>query len=285
MTHEFDSVNWLGFYCEIPCDWEISRHGIKDTVGSLSFIDKYQQRMQFGWTLCTSRPDVKRIFDDFIARDKVAHPDCIVQPFFKIKQWQVYRRLVGQTVMSRGGMYDSNSKYWLDCIIMWPKGVDETLERKLFEKSMVSLPDASTKVIRAFHCDLKISARWKLNATIIKPADSTFTFASLNDTCTIRRIGMTDAWFTGDCKAFLVKELGQIRGTFSTGRFGNHEGVFFVGKDRVFHPRWLLGHRRIRKDQVVYCAIEKALYHVSSLTYPKRQFENSEIRLTCCKGI
>ncbi len=284
MQNTATHIDWLGFHCEVPLDWEISKHGIKPAIGSLTFVDRYQQRMQLGWTKCSKKPDTKRIFDDFIARDTTSFPDAVLEPFFKIKQWQVYRRVMGTAMVTRGGFFDAKNNYWIDCIIMWPHGVDQTLERQIFESISAGNKNQTTVLYKAFHCSFTVNKDWLLTETDIKPADATFTFTYDNSRCVVRRIGMTDAWFDGDEESFLRKEIGAIRGRFFRERHNNHECTLFCGKERVFHPRWMVGQRIVRNDRIMICPSEKSLYHVHSMAYPKRMFDHTDVAIACCQG-
>jgi len=284
MRSDLQTIEWLGMQIHVPADWEIVRHSVNQHAGSLIMVDRRRQRMQLSWTECASPPDEKRIFEDFRSRDLKENPGCKLEDVFQCGPFTCYRRITGPFVVTRAGMYDRRWRRWVDVAIPWPEGREEALEGRILESFRTAQRDAKTMRWRAFRLDFLLPSQWRLCAADVRPGRVTMSFEHDGITAAVTRVGAVDGWFDGHLDHYLKKQVDNAVGTYTISKRGQHEACVFTGKERRFHPRWLMGRRRVRSDIAWHCPDSKALYQVMIMGRAGADMLVDMVQVNCCGG-
>lgn len=278
------TIEWLGMRLIVPDDWEIVRHAVDVSAGSILMIDRRRQRLQWSWTACAKPPDEKTIFDDFKNRDRVELPECVLTDLYKCGQFSVYRRTSDNIEITRAGTFDKRLKMWIDIVIPWPDGYQSDSERRILESYRGARSDAHGIRWCAFKLDYISPKGWKLTEAEIKPGRAAMYFEKDHNRAMVARIGAVDAWFDGHLENFLLKQVTDATGTCKVGLKGNHESCLFSGWERRFSFRWLVGLRRKRLDSVWHCPESQAMYHVMTSGYENTLVHPDTFPVQCCKS-
>ncbi len=277
-----NEIEWLGMRFCVPPDWEIVRHSPSGKSGSLVFVDRRRQRMQLSWTECPSRPDTVRIFEDFRARDRAEVPDCTLGEIFKRKQWKGYRRGSDGNVLTRCGLYDRKNCRWVDLVLLWGSQPDEKLEAQILDSFCTHCPVLRPMRWQAFRLDMESPPLWELETAEVKPGRVSMAFRHKTARASVTRLGAPDAWFDGHVENFLRRQVGDVEGRFGIRTKEGHEACTFVGKERHFHLRWLVGRRHVRSDVAWHCPQCHAVFQVMTMAPGKVTVKPEDFTVNCC---
>jgi hypothetical protein len=278
-------IDWLGIQLRVPREWEIVRHSSNAKAGTLIFIDRRTQRMQVSWTECLRKPDISQIFSDFRSRDVKQEPECTQSEIFKHRKWTCYRRTAGTKQLTRCGIYDKKGRRWIDLILPWSDAVDEELEKSILENFYSRAPDSKKGLRwRAFNMDFTSPAQWELKSAEAKFALVSFVFEKGGARATVSRYGAPETWYDGHLEHFLKKNVGDVKGAYGLRMHGAHEACTFKGRERRFHPRWMVGKRKKRNDIAWHCPSSRAVFQIMTMSSSKADVSPGEFAVHCCRG-
>ncbi|MBD3422530.1 MAG: hypothetical protein GF398_20635 [Chitinivibrionales bacterium] len=278
---EYKATQWLGLYFHTPLEWEIVRHGSKQDLGRLVFIDRRNQRMQLTWTACSGKPDVTRIFEDYRSKDREQYPECELSKAFRVAKWYGYHRTVDSKMVTRAAYFDKLYNRWLDVVLVWPDGYNQQTA-DLFFKSFKTVGSRNGVMTwQAFETHFTVPAQWRLTSTEIIPARCTFTFEQDKDQLVVCRHAMAKAWFDGDLEKYVRSRSSYYRGSYSIGSVNNHEAAIFRGNERRLSIRWFAGNRYRRHALSWYCKAQEIVYSIETRFVGRKPVDPQLVKLFC----
>jgi hypothetical protein len=297
------TVAWLGLRLGVPGDWQVVRHGLSPSRGSLTLIDRYRQRMELGWRQCNNEPDLDHMIGDDRARQLQQHPDAHIEDLEPVADWRGTTRLFDDSghAVTRAVRFDAATSRLLEAVIVTAEGPEDlALVPELLEGVEVEAPATRATHWRAFDVEVRTPGpSWRLVSTQVKPADVTLRYAvyvpaeeaprkrppvqrsvagalllppapserSTGEEATIRRMGMASTWWDGNGASFLRRHGGGVPLAI---RETPHDGRFITVADAVEPgPRLkrMLGRLRRRQQAVWHCKACNAVYHVDVLSW------------------
>lgn len=282
------TIQWLGIRFAAPRDWQVVRHGLSPKRGSLILVDRYRQRLTLTWTHTDKQPDLDRLAEDYRARLLEKNSGACVEPMTGIARWAgVQRRLSrGRVAVTEAMRYDAATARLLEAQVVGDpddRRDPEVLRGILSSIEAVEPIDAITRM-RAFDLDVTVPKDWRLAAAEVKPAAVTLRFTELErgdaahptkQELIVRRRGMADAWWAGehddpmrligaDAKGANLREQDPSLG-------GEHRTTRAVGVEAGPAAKRVLGLLRRREDAVWHDRRANAVFHVTLLSWPKRE--------------
>ena len=278
--HAFQTIEWLDMRLAAPADWEIVRHSVRPERGRLALVDRRHQRMLLSWVACTS-PDLDQAFDDYRSRGREEDPEARFEDFTGPGRWRGLRRRGKRGVLTMTGQYDARLGRWIEMVLDWPDGFDAALERAVLQRFAVTDPAGPARW-RAFQINLESPREWRLSKADVRPADVTFTLVRGGDTITVRRAGMTEAWFGGDLESLVRLHVGDVPMQTSERTVGGHAALFAESRERQPRLRSLLVRPQRRRDLAWMCPESHAVFEITTLTRGREPLDPETLRVECC---
>jgi hypothetical protein len=286
-TGTIHTVEWLGLRLLVPADWEIVRHAVNPQRGRLVWVDRRHQRLQLSWAQSQTAPDPDRLFADYQARDRQADADATFERLPADTGWAGYRWLTGKPPLTRAGRFDRARHRWIELVIAWPTGYDETLETGLLRSFDTADPRDERVRWRAFGLDVQTGRDWELSAAVVNPADVSLRFRCGRSEAVARRLGMPHIWYNNDPERFLTAELTPKKGPppelkFAATSHRDHRGCRCDSLEPGQRAGRLLGRLRQRRDLVWECGRAHAVFQLTTFSPPKTPVQPAEFVIRCC---
>ena len=204
---QHETIYWLGLRLEVPCDWQIVRHGLSPERGRLTFTDRFAERLDLTWRKVDHDPNVELMVRDQRMRDEHKLSD-VQTANVRIAGWYAYRLQSNSETLVRAARYDSAAGRMLEALlVIEPKRGRSTkvTEQLLNAVRCVPTEDARQR-LRAFDIDLRLPETLRLCRATVEPANVVFEFeatdthpdrARLRASAVVRRMGMANAWYRG----------------------------------------------------------------------------------------
>ncbi|MCC7147091.1 MAG: hypothetical protein IT443_11655 [Phycisphaeraceae bacterium] len=279
--HPWQQVVWLGMSLRVPADWEILRHSVRDDRGRLVFADQRHGRLLLSWGKCAAPPDIKRMFEDYRARDLKedsqsrftdfqGHPFAAnATPASHLAGWMGYRRqrqdqLHNEECLTRAGRHDDIHARWVEAVLPWPNGLDPAIEQQVLSGFAVLDDRQGPAHWRAFGLELISPPGWRLKEATIKPAEAVLRFTDRRRQAIIRRLGAVDAWYDGDAQRYLKRQLDVASLQITPTQYQGAAAVLAKAKEPAKGWRRLIGAKTTRLDLVWSNLPAGSLYHVTT---------------------
>lgn len=279
---EMQTIEWLGMRLRVPRRWEIVRHSVRPERGRLTLVDRRHQRLQLSWAALERPPDFRRTFSDYRAREQEKDERRRFVDLPARAGWRGFRRTGPGEALSRAGRYLKELGRWVEIVLVWPDGVEPSLERRVLESFEAEVLNGKPIRWRAFGLDVKTPAGWTLVDATVKPADSQLAFREGRRSGDVRRLGAADAWFDGNLSQWIQKEAGSEQTSLSPAHVRGHDACLAEGFDeRGLLPRLRWGRDR-RLDLVWHCPNRQALFQVTTRGPAKSLVRPDAFVVRCC---
>jgi hypothetical protein len=291
---QHEIIHWLGLRLEVPCDWQIVRHGLSSERGRLTFTDRFAERLDLSWRHLEGDPDVEHMVSDQRARDERELPDCQISAV-RISGWHGYQRSSAGESLVRAARYDAQSKRLIEALlIVEPKlGRSTRVNEQLLNGIRCVAAVEHQQRLCAFDIDVTFPDQLRLCRATVEPASVTFSFEA-NDasdrgktraSAVIRRMGMASSWYRGNALRLIERESPRVEfGKMREIRVNTHTAGYAEGDaSRARVLRWI-GRGMHRRSMLWHCEAENAVYHVATTSYDRAPLHPEALRLECCKG-
>ncbi len=276
------TIEWLDMRMEVPEDWEIVRHSVRRRQGRLVLVDRRQQRMQVSWVDVAKRPDLERVISDYKARDKAEDAKTTFRGISCQGNWRGFRRIRGETALTRVGWHHEKSGRWIELSIFWPTGVEEALETGILKGFEPSGSEEKTTRVQAFGIALETDQGWTLSEAEVKPAAVKLTLRRGAEEATVRRLGMVESWFKGDLEGFLKHEMGGEETDLRKVIWNGHEAHRGEGRLKGSWMSGVLGLRGKRSDLAWVCPQVHSLFQVTIAGRGSERTAPEAMNVRCC---
>ncbi|MEX0887607.1 MAG: hypothetical protein WD009_14340, partial [Phycisphaeraceae bacterium] len=288
----------MGLRLTVPAEWEIVRHGTRPEQGSLSLVDRRQQRLQVRWRDLDREPDLAQMIADHRARQLERDADAVFYPFEPIAGWRGLRRRVeAGHIMTRALRYDPSTARLLEAVVLNPEA-DEAgdevgneagneagsgVTALLTRIEIVCRGQEATRW-RAFDLEVESPPGWRLDQVQVNPADTSLRFKPrgkdghkqrnaaglevVGPELVVRRMGMARNWYEGP-EALMRKALGRdVDFEMAAAHHPPHSAVRATSREPGTPLQRWAGRLRSREDVVWQCERENAVYQVTRLSPP-----------------
>lgn len=288
------SIHWLGLRLSVPEEWQVVRHSLSPARGRLTLVDRYRQRLELNWTRCEREPDVERMLSDDRARQLEHQPDARLESL-EAGDWRGTTRVFDESgqAVTRAVRYDAGTGRLLEAVVITTAGPEDLAEagELLASIAVESKAEEATRW-RAFDLDVTTpGGEWRLASTEVKPADVTLAFRQFRGVgdesdkptgaeATVRRMGMADAWWTGDAARFLRQSWRGAPEVEQT-RAGGRTVTRAAGVEPGPRLKRMLGLLREREEAVWPCERCNAVYHVRVLSWRKAAVSVDGFTVAC----
>jgi hypothetical protein len=293
---QHETIYWLGLRLEVPCDWQIVRHGLSSARGRLTFTDRFAERLDLSWRHLDHDPDVEHMVRDQRARDDRELPDCQTADV-RISGWHGYQRSGAGESLVRAARYDAAAHRLLEALlIIEPKqGRSTKVTEQLLNAVRSVAAENHRQRLRAFDIDVTLPENLRLSRASVEPANIVFEFedtdkkhpdrARVLASVVVRRMGMASSWYRGNALRLIERESPRIRfGPMRDICVNSHVAGYAEGDaSRARVLRWL-GRGMSRRALLWHCEAENAVYHVATTSYDRAPLHPEALQLECCKG-
>lgn len=291
-------VAWMGLQLNTPADWEIIAHSIDRKRGSLTFIDRRRQRMLLSWARTSQPIDLNRSMQDYKSRDQLDDKSVKIIDLRNNGFIGYFRSSAeaAHSSLTRLARQHSKRRLWVELTLDWPWGRDEWVERAIMESFTFENdpPDAMDEddvikmakptLWRAFGLEITAPSGWMLKTTDVKPADVTLTFEDLLNPrreCRVRRIGMVDAWYTGDLKPVIRKSIGmQVDCEYEAVTHHDTAALLGTSPEPMINLKKIAGRNRTRRDLVWHDESAYAVLAVTTISPESESVEPQSFKVT-----
>jgi hypothetical protein len=290
------TIEWLGLKFCVRAEWQIVEHGVAPEGGRLVFVDRRRERLDLFWRACSCEPDIERTLEDQRAKELLAHPGTRFEPLSTVGGWKGFRRHTSSgKVVTRAGRYDAADKRWLEAVVIHPPGSPDPVELDLdvLESVTVQEPAESSTRWKAFDIDVTTPTGFRLLRAQARPADITFEFRAFDlqtgESCPgwaiVHRMGMADAWYSGDAEQILVRDNPRVDfSRFLPDVAGPHAAIAAEGRAPGTPLGRLLGRSACRRAIAWHCEPTNAVYCVATTSRAKTPVMPRDFTVTCCQG-
>ncbi len=291
---QHETIYWLGLRLEVPCDWQIVRHGLSSKRGRLTFTDRFAERLDLRWRHLEHDPDVEHLVRDQRARDARELPDCQTADV-RISGWHGYRRTCPSELLVRAARYDAEAHRLLEALlIIEPKqGRSTKVTEQLLNAVRCVAAENQRQRLRAFDIDVSLPENLRLSRASVEPANVVFEFeatdkhpdrAKVRASAVVRRMGMARSWYRGNALRLIERESPRIRfGQVREISVHSHLASYAEGDaSRARFLRWV-GRGMRRRALLWHCEAENAVYHVATTSYDRAPLYPESLLVECCK--
>jgi hypothetical protein len=290
------TIEWMGLRLAVPREWEIVRHSSSARKGSLTFIDRRQQRLKLMWTACDQEPDLEHMLDNQRSRELETDPQSRVTRRQGPDRWSgIDCEAPDGAVTTRSVRYDRDTSRLVEVIILTRRAEAdrEELVRGLLRRLQIASSAEAARHWCAFDIDVTVPQDFRLVDATVKPADVTLRFRpqqaansqSAGPEVSVRRMGMADAWYTGDAEKLIARFLPKVQFLeFREMQHADHPAMHAEGKESTLPLQRLLGRSRNCRVLLWKCEPENALYEVSALSSTKQPIFPQDFEVRCCAG-
>ena len=192
---DLQRVQWLGVSLEVPAEWEIVRHAVDRTRGTLSFVDRRHQRLSLSWVPCEREPDIARMMSDSRSRDELTEKAHGFTAIPSTDGWRGYRWREGERSLTRAGRYDHCGGRWLEAVVVWPSSRDPELERRMLASCALAETPVGFRHTRAFGMSVSCPEGWELSRVTAEPGRVAFSYRAGRTTAMVSRAKALEGWW------------------------------------------------------------------------------------------
>lgn len=190
---------WRGLRVELPEEWEMLLFSRRREAGRCAFADRYQFRLELSWRQGRARPDMDRMFSDYLSRLRLegAMPDA------REVRGGSLRGIEGHQdgmLTSRFGLHVEPAACLVELVFLWPEARSVELEGAVLASVEAEPPGKDgLQRWRAFGLDVLTPQLLWLTECRNEPANAALTFADPRSQTIERfaRLGMVEEWL--DC--------------------------------------------------------------------------------------
>lgn len=292
--HKNESLEWLGLHLEVPRDWQIVRHGLSKTLGTLRFTDRYGERMTLTWHTLSREPDLGRMVTEQQHKDQTADANRRIERL-SIGGWQGYRVVAPERTWVRAVRFEPATRQLLDVALTLSAAHAGSVPvtEQLVSRIAVTNHDAQRARFCAFDIDAAYPSDLAVTKADVVPASVTLELERQQGgkptkrpaSAVVRRMGMAASWYGGNPMGLVLREYPHLAfGKPSEIEVGGHQALLTVAdttKGRI--SRWF-GRQTTCRVLVFHCEAENAVYCVGTRSYERAPLLPSDIALCCCTG-
>ena len=277
----------MGLRLTVPADWDIVRHSTRPERGSLSLVDRRQQRLQLRWRDVERAPDLGQMIADHRSRQLQRDPDARFRPFEPVGSWRGLSRIVDRgELVTRALRFDEPTGRLIEAIVLDPgDGSGPDLRELLTGIAVLSRAREAARW-RAFDLEVHAPPGWRLDTVQVNPADASLRFKPASKDgrkqrsaagmevagpeLVVRRMGMASSWYKGP-EALLRKALGRdVDFEMAAAHHPPHNAVRAISDEQGTRLRRYAGRLRRREDVIWQCQRENAVYQLTRMSAPPR---------------
>lgn len=284
-------VRWMGLRFRVPCDWQMVRHSKNAARGNLVFVDRRRERLEVHWLDCRQEPDVERMLDNQRSLALSQDAQAKTEPLNGLGAWRALRTLTRGAVISRAVRFDPKTQRLVELVLSSSEDEDVGEVFPWFCRHF-ELEARAQEALRwaAFDIHVRVPAGYRLAEVDAKPCDALLEFeredvegeAKAARKIRVRRMGLVDSWYTGDAPALIRSHAKKLKfAEFSPTVEANHPATMGLGIEAAPLVARLRGRQVHAMVRLWHCAVENALYEVTSSGYPRAPIWPPDLQVHC----